>query len=113
MIVPFSTSLGQAPIKVACIGNSVTFGYGLAHPAQDSYPVQLQALLGQEFEVRNFGHSGLHYCVKGIDRMIKRLNTERHWLLNPMLPLSTWGSMIRIQEIGPITEIHFHRIMQH
>lgn len=65
LIVPFSSALGQVPIKVACIGNSITSGYGLAHPAQDSYPVQLQALLGQEFEVRNFGHSGATLLRKG------------------------------------------------
>jgi sialate O-acetylesterase len=45
-------------VKVACIGNSVTFGYGLVNPAQDSYPAQLQVLLGHDYLVENFGHSG-------------------------------------------------------
>jgi len=65
LIVPVSISLGQPPIKVACMGNSVTFGSGLANPAQDSYPSQLQTLLGQRFEVRNFGHSGATLLRKG------------------------------------------------
>jgi sialate O-acetylesterase len=45
-------------IKVACIGNSVTYGYGLAKPAQESYPAQLQKILGAHYSVLNFGHSG-------------------------------------------------------
>ncbi|WON95323.1 GDSL-type esterase/lipase family protein [Sphingobacterium sp. UGAL515B_05] len=65
LIVSISISVGQPRTKVACIGNSVTFGYGLASPSQDSYPSQLQALLGQRFEVRNFGHSGATLLRKG------------------------------------------------
>lgn len=44
--------------KVACVGNSVTFGYGLAHRDTDAYPVRLQQMLGDAYDVRNFGHSG-------------------------------------------------------
>ncbi|HAU54243.1 MULTISPECIES: GDSL-type esterase/lipase family protein [Sphingobacterium] len=65
LLLPISISWGQPRIKVACIGNSVTFGYGLANPAQDSYPSQLQALLGDRFEVGNFGHSGATLLRKG------------------------------------------------
>ncbi|WP_411973046.1 GDSL-type esterase/lipase family protein [Sphingobacterium sp. Lzh-3] len=65
LIVSISISVGQPRTKVACIGNSVTFGYGLASPSQNSYPSQLQALLGQRFEVRNFGHSGATLLRKG------------------------------------------------
>ena len=45
-------------VRVACVGNSVTFGYALRNPATQSYPTQLQTLLGDGYEVRNFGHSG-------------------------------------------------------
>lgn len=65
LIISISVSLGQGRIKIACIGNSVTFGYGLGNPAEDSYPSQLQALLGQRFEVRNFGHSGATLLREG------------------------------------------------
>ena len=48
--------------KVACIGDSITYGYGLANRAVESYPAQLQKLLDEkapgEYEVRNFGNSG-------------------------------------------------------
>ena len=48
--------------KVACIGDSITYGLGLANRAAESYPVQLQKLLDEsepgKYEVRNFGNSG-------------------------------------------------------
>ena len=52
-------------IKVACIGNSVTYGYGLKDPATESYPAQLQNMLGGKYEVKNFGHSGATLLRKG------------------------------------------------
>ncbi|GAC1312103.1 MAG: GDSL-type esterase/lipase family protein [Mucilaginibacter sp.] len=51
--------------KVACIGNSVTYGYGLQNREQENYPAQLQGLLGGKFEVRNFGHSGATLLKQG------------------------------------------------
>ena len=48
--------------RVACIGDSITYGLGLPDRANESYPVQLQKLLDEKFpgqyEVRNFGNSG-------------------------------------------------------
>lgn len=58
------SSFGQT-IKVACIGNSVTFGAGLANPEKESYPSVLQGLLGSEYHVKNFGLSGATLLKKG------------------------------------------------
>lgn len=45
--------------RVACIGNSITYGLTLADPNTESYPSQLQRLLPAEsYEVGNFGKSG-------------------------------------------------------
>ena len=55
----------DSKIKVACIGNSVTFGYGLKDPSTESYPAQLQKLSGEKYEVKNFGHSGATLLRKG------------------------------------------------
>lgn len=44
--------------RVACIGNSITYGMMLADPATESYPAQLQQMLGDGYEVGNFGKSG-------------------------------------------------------
>lgn len=53
-----STILVAAPIKVACIGDSITFGTGIQNRTTDSYPAVLQKLLGADYEVRNFGNPG-------------------------------------------------------
>lgn len=57
--------LKAQPVKVACVGNSVTFGYGLENPEKESYPVQLQQLLGENYSVKNFGKSGATLLRKG------------------------------------------------
>lgn len=46
------------PVKVACVGDSITFGAFIEDPEENSYPAQLGKLLGPGFEVRNFGVKG-------------------------------------------------------
>lgn len=55
-LLSLSTVFGQ-PIKVACVGNSVTYGMGIEDPTE-RYPAQLQVMLGEKYDVQNFGHSG-------------------------------------------------------
>ena len=50
--------LSPGRIRVACVGDSITYGQGLGNPAAESYPAVLQSLLGSGYEVRNFGVSG-------------------------------------------------------
>jgi sialate O-acetylesterase len=45
------------PIRVACLGDSITFGAKVDAKTQ-AYPVQLQQMLGDKFLVRNFGVGG-------------------------------------------------------
>ena len=44
-------------IRVACIGDSITWGFTLLNPWKQSYPALLQEKLGEEYEVRNFGYN--------------------------------------------------------
>jgi acyl-CoA thioesterase I len=44
--------------KVACVGDSITYGSGITDRKNDSYPSQLQRMLGPDWQVRNFGVSG-------------------------------------------------------
>lgn len=55
----------QTLLKVACIGNSVTYGAGLKNPEKESYPSILQNLLGDKYEVKNFGRSGATLLKRG------------------------------------------------
>jgi lysophospholipase L1-like esterase len=54
---------GQTKTKVACVGNSITQGPGRDNA--DSYPLQMQAILGDGYEVKNFGVSGRTMLKKG------------------------------------------------
>lgn len=51
-------AFAKQPIKVACVGNSITFGMTIENQATDSYPAQLQKMLGDSYLVGNFGKSG-------------------------------------------------------
>jgi sialate O-acetylesterase len=56
---------GGSKIKVACVGNSVTYGYGIKDRKNNCYPAQLQQLLGNSYNVENFGFSGATLLSKG------------------------------------------------
>lgn len=43
--------------RVACVGNSITDGYGIDMADSQGYPAQLQRKLGSDYYVRNFGVS--------------------------------------------------------
>lgn len=55
----------QGKVKVACVGNSITYGYGIKDRDSLSYPAQLQRMIGNKFDVRNFGVSGRTLLKKG------------------------------------------------
>ena len=49
-------------IKVACVGDSITFRHGFEDEPENNYPFVLSTLLGEKYEVVNFGESGT--CVQ-------------------------------------------------
>ncbi len=48
----------EGQIKVACVGDSITYGHGIANWSKNNYPAQLQNILGDAYHVANFGVSG-------------------------------------------------------
>lgn len=52
-------------IRVACIGNSITYGAGIQNRDRDSYPSVLSQMLGKGYNVRNFGFSARTLLMKG------------------------------------------------
>ena len=57
------TARAAEPIKIACVGDSITQGVGAK--SGQSYPAQLQALLGDGYQVGNFGVSGRTLLKQG------------------------------------------------
>ena len=60
---PINPANYTAPVRIACVGDSITQGVGAVKGK--SYPSQLQALLGDKWLVRNFGVSGRTLLKKG------------------------------------------------
>src|SRR5579862_2151460 len=58
IIVSFAHAQTGAPIRIACIGNSITYGSGVQDRDHFSYPAQLGKMLGPLADVRNFGVGG-------------------------------------------------------
>ena len=55
----------KKPVKIACVGNSITYGSGIKNQFQNSYPGLLSQLLGEGYDVRNFGISARVMLNKG------------------------------------------------
>ena len=51
--------------RVACVGDSITFGAGVEKREVNNYPVVLGQLLGAGFETKNFGVSGATLLKNG------------------------------------------------
>lgn len=66
-----------AAIRVACIGNSITDGFGIMNSESKGYPALLQAKLGNGYEVKNFGVSARTMMNKGDHPYMK----EKAWKL--------------------------------
>jgi len=62
--VAWFTPTTQGPIRVVCVGNSITAGIG-ASDAAHAYPAQLGNLLGSKYIVLNCGVSGRTMLKKG------------------------------------------------
>lgn len=54
-----------APVRVACVGNSITYGMLVEDRERNCYPAVLGRMLGAGYDVRNFGHSGATLLNKG------------------------------------------------
>lgn len=59
---PINPADYKAPVRVACVGDSITQGAGTKG---NPYPKQLQTLLGEAWKVENFGISGSTLLRKG------------------------------------------------
>ena len=62
-LISINASAGK--IKVACLGNSITYGAGIVNREANSYPSQLAWLLGDGYIVGNFGRNGATMHFKG------------------------------------------------
>jgi acyl-CoA thioesterase-1 len=81
--------------RVACVGDSITYGSGIADRARDSYPAQLQRILRQydpSWEVQNFGVSGATLLSKGDKPYIRETAYGSAQAYNPDIVIIKLGT---------------------
>jgi lysophospholipase L1-like esterase len=66
-IATFAAEPAQKTVqtRVACIGDSITFGAAIKDRGKNSYPVQLAGMLGDKWDVKNFGVNAATLLKKG------------------------------------------------
>lgn len=84
---PILAQTSALQIKVACVGNSITEGAGLTK----TYPGVLQELLGNAYEVRNYGIGG---------RTLLRKGDLPYWNETKYKEVLTWAPDIVIIKLG-------------
>ncbi len=80
------------PVRVACVGDSITFGSGIKDRDHQSYPAQLQAMLGGAYEVKNFGVSGATLLNAGDNPYTKQKAFEAAKAFKPNIVVIKLGT---------------------
>lgn len=88
----------SATTKVACVGNSITEGYGLDWNDK-KYPDHLQEFLGENFTVKNFGNSG---------KMFHKKSDESYWKQTTFTNAYEFAPDIVVIELGTNDSKYFH-----
>lgn len=93
-ILPLSRTKAQETkeIKVASIGNSITFGHGIKDRIKNAYPEQLGRMLGKGYTVKNFGVSGRTLLSKGNFPYIETKAFEEALAFNPDIVIIKLGT---------------------
>jgi len=79
-------------IRVACVGNSITYGCGISDREHKCYPVDLGNLLGSGYEVENFGNSGTTLLMKGDSPYMKQQTFKDVLDFNPDIVVIKLGT---------------------
>ncbi len=87
-----TTCSADDTIRVACVGDSITYGAGIEKRAQNSYPAALQRILGDKYDVRNFGVNGATLLRKGDKPYVKQKAFADAKKFNPNIVVIKLGS---------------------
>ena len=79
-------------VRVACLGDSITFGAHLHQREKHSYPAQLGVLLGKKYEVRNFGVSSTTLLFTGDKPYVNTQQFKAGTNFNPQIVLLMLGA---------------------
>ncbi len=82
---------GDGPVRVACVGDSITFGSGVEDREKNAYPAVLGRLLGEGYEVRNFGVGGATAQKRG---------DKPYWTLDAYKDVSEFDPQVVVIKLG-------------
>lgn len=79
-------------IRIACVGNSITYGAGVKDRKHNSYPAVLGRLMGDNYWVKNFGVSGRTMMNKGDRPYMKEKAYQQALAFNPHIVIIKLGT---------------------
>lgn len=79
-------------VKVAAVGDSITYGFGVDAASQNAYPKQLNNRLGAAYEVRNNGNTGKTLLETGNEPYIRTQEYKNSLLFNPNIVVIQLGT---------------------
>ena len=78
--------------RIACVGDSITWGFTIVNRRKYSYPALLQQRLGAEYEVRNFGNNDASARFDADTPYVKKSVYQESLAWNPDVVLLMLGS---------------------
>lgn len=78
--------------RIACVGDSITWGFTIVNRRTYSYPALLQQRLGAEYEVRNFGYNDAAARFDADTPYVKKHVYQESLAWNPDIVLLMLGS---------------------
>jgi sialate O-acetylesterase len=65
LLLGSTLTFAQEKVRIACVGNSITYGAKIENREQNSYHARLACMLEDNYDVRNFGRSATSLLKKG------------------------------------------------
>ena len=85
------SSAAEPHIRVACVGDSITYGAAIRDRAKNCYPKVLGNLLGKKYTVHNYGVNGATLLKKG---------DKPYWKLRAFEEATKFGPNVVIIKLG-------------
>jgi acyl-CoA thioesterase I len=82
----------DSTVRIACIGDSITYGAGIEDKTMDSWPAQLGLMLGKGWKVFNFGVGGATMLKNGTRPFWKEPQWINAQLINPDIVIIKLGT---------------------
>lgn len=89
IVLGMVTAMPAASVRVACLGDSLTAG-AKVQAATEAYPIQMKAILGPDYDVKNFGRSGATLWHGGTPHAAQQLPAVREF--NPNIAVVIFGA---------------------